>query len=112
MRRLSIEHPRLKRVFREAFQENARRAAAENMPDARFDYAVMRDIRQITAAGGQKNWADWIPKTAWRLAPVACGIIFALTIFLMQYDPAFEYDMAAISLTDPIGFHETNLFEF
>jgi len=112
MRRLSIEHPRLKRVFREAFQENASKAAAENMPGVNFDYAVMRDIRQIADAGVRKNWADWIPKTVWRLAPVACGIIFALTIFLMQYDPAFEYDMAAISLTDPIGFHETSLFAY
>lgn len=112
MKRLSIENPRLKRVFREAFQENARRAAASNIPGMAFDNAVMREIRQIADAGIQKQWFEWIPKTAWRLAPVACGIIFALTIFLMQYDPAFEYDMAAISLTDPIGFHETNLFEF
>jgi hypothetical protein len=112
MRQLSIENPRLKRVFREAFQENAHQAATENMPGITFDHAVMREVRQIADANARKHWADWIPKTAWRLAPVACGIIFALTIFLMQYDPAFEYDMAAISLTDPIGFHETNLFAY
>lgn len=112
MKRLSIEHPRLKRIFREAFQENARRVATETKPSEHFNYAVMREVRDLADTGNRQNRFEWIPKTAWRLAPVACGIFFALTIFLMQYDPAFEYDMAAISLTDPIGFQETNLLEF
>jgi hypothetical protein len=112
MKRLSIDNPRLQRVFREAFKETARQAAIEAEPGAAFNYAVMREVRKIADTGARQNWFDWIPKTAWRLAPVACGVIFALTIFLMQYDPTFEYDMAAISLTDPIGFQETNLFEF
>ena len=112
MKRLSIDHPQLKRVFRDAFQENARRVAMEAQPDERFNYDVMREIRGIAAARVRQKRFEWIPKTAWRLAPVACGVVFALTIFLVQYDPAFEYDMAALSLTDPIGFHETNLFEF
>jgi hypothetical protein len=112
MKRLIIDHPRLKKVFREAFRENARQAATENQPDERFNYAVMREIRDIAATRVRQNWFDWIPQTVWRLAPVACGVVFALTIFLVQYDPAFEYDMAAIALTDPIGFHEANLFEF
>lgn len=112
MKQLSIDHPRLKRVFREAFRENARRIALEKEPGQHFNYNVMREVRQIADTGIRKNWFEWIPKTAWRLAPVACCMIFALTIFLMQYDPAFEYDMAAISLTDPIGFQETNLVDF
>jgi hypothetical protein len=112
MKRLSIDNPQLKRVFREAFRENARQAAIDAQPEAAFNYAVMREVRKMADAGIRQNWFEWIPKTVWRLAPVACGAIFALTIFLMQYDPAFEYDMAAISLTDPIGFQETNLFEF
>ena len=112
MKPLSIDHPRLKKVFRDAFRENARRAAGEMQPGPSFNYAVMREVRQIADSGARQNWFEWIPKTAWRLAPVACGVIFALTIFLMEYDPAFEYDMAAISLADPIGFHETNLVEF
>ncbi len=112
MKRLSIEDPRLRRVFSEAFQENARQAATENNPGTEFNYAVMREIRQLSDTSTRKNRFGWIPKTAWRLAPVACCIIFALTIFIMQYDPTFEYDMAAISLTDPIGFNETNLFTF
>jgi hypothetical protein len=112
MKRLSIDHPRLKRVFREAFRENARQAAIKAEPDASFNYAVMREVRQMAETGVRLNWFDWIPNTAWRLAPVACCAIFALAIFLMQYDPALEYDMAAISLTDPIGFQETNLVEF
>ena len=112
MKRLSIDHPQLKKVFREAFQENARRAAMENAPNAHFNYAVMREIRGIAATRVRQNWFEWIPQTAWRLAPVACGVVFALTIFLVQYDPAFEYDMAALAISDPIGFHETNLFEY
>jgi len=112
MKPLSIDHPRLKQVFRDAFRENALQAASEVRPQPAFNYAVMREIRQIAHAGAERSRFEWIPKTAWRLAPVACGVIFALTIFLMEYDPAFEYDMAAISLTDPIGFHETNLLEF
>ena len=112
MKRLSIEHPRLKRVFREAFQENARFVAENTRPNEHFNYAVMREIRGIADAGVRRNWFEGIPQTAWRLAPVVCGIFFALTIYFMQYDPAFEYDVAAISLSDPIGFHGTNLFEF
>ena len=112
MKRLSIEHPRLKRVFREVFRENTRRVATEAGPSEHFNDAVMREVRGLADTGNRQTRFEWIPQTAWRLAPVACGIIFALTIFLMQYDPAFEYDMAAISLTDPIGFQETNLFEF
>jgi hypothetical protein len=112
MKQLSVDHPRLKKAFREAFKENARQAAMERQPGQAFNYAVMREVRRIADAGARRNRFDWIPKTAWRLAPVACGVIFALTIFLMQYDPTFEYDMAAISLADPIGFHETNLVEF
>ena len=112
MKRLHIDHPRLKRVFREAFKENARRIEMETQPGQQFNYAVMREIRRMADTGSRRSRFEWIPKTAWRLAPVACGIIFALTIFLMQYDPAFDYDMAAISLTDPIGFHETNLLDF
>lgn len=112
MKRLSIDHPRLKRVFREAFRENALQVLTENNPEPGFNHAVMREVRRIADTGSRQNWFEWIPKTAWRLAPVACGAIFALTIFLMQYDPTFEYDMAAISLTDPIGFQETNLVEF
>lgn len=112
MKGLSIGHPRLKRAFMEAFQENARRSALENEPDERFNYNVMREIRQIADSGVRQNGFEWIPKTVWRLAPVACCLFFAMTILFMQYDPAFEYDMAAISLTDPIGFHESNLFTF
>ena len=112
MKRLFIDHPQLKRVFRDAFQENARRVDMEAQPDERFNYDVMREIRGIAAARVRQKRFEWISKTAWRLAPVACGVVFALTIFLVQYDPGFEYDMAALSLTDPIGFHETNLFEF
>lgn len=111
MKRFSIEHPRLKRVLREAFRENTRRVD-KNRPGENFNFAVMGEIRQIAKAGTKRNRFEWIPKTAWRLAPVACGILFALTVVFMQYDPSLEYDMAALLLTDPIGFHETNLFAF
>lgn len=112
MKRLSIDHPRLKMAFRDAFRENAREALSGRNSGPFFNHAVMREVRQIGDAGSNWNFFDWVPKTAWRLAPVACGALFALTIFFMQYDPAFEYDMAAISLTDPVGFTESNFFEF
>ena len=112
MKRLSVNHPRLKGVFREAFRETTRRAADENMPGERFNFAVMAEIRQIAKSGAKKGRFEWIPKTAWRLAPVVCGILFVLTVVFMRYDPSLEYDMTALSLTDPIGFHETNLFAF
>ena len=112
MKRLSIEHPRLKRGLKEAFRENTRRAADENMPGERFNFAVMGEIRQIAKAGAKRERYEWIPKTAWRLAPIACGILFALTVVFMRYDQSLDYDMAALVLTDPIGFHETNLLPF
>jgi hypothetical protein len=112
MKRLSIEHPRLKRALTEAFRENTRRAVDENMPGDRFNFAVMGEIRQIAKHGAKRDRFEWIPKTAWRLAPVACGVLLALTVVFMRYDPSLEYDMAALLLTDPIGFHETNLFTF
>ena len=112
MKRLSIDQPRLKRILKEAFRESTRRAVDENMPGERFNFAVMGEIRQITKAGAGRDRFEWIPKTAWRLAPMACGVLFALTMLFMRYDPSLEYDMAALLLTDPIGFHETNFLPF
>jgi hypothetical protein len=112
MKRLSIDHPRLKSELRAAFREHTRRAMNENKPGESFNYAVMGEIRQIVKARAKRDRLAWIPKTAWRLAPMVCVILFALTVVFMKYDPSLEYDMAALQLTDPIGFHEANLFTF
>jgi hypothetical protein len=111
MKEISIDHPRLHQLLKDAYRDRAECALPQGGLGESFNIAVMREVRKTAFAAAPSPFA-WFQKTAWRLAPVACGIIFALTAFLMQFDPTFEYDMAALSLSDPIGFQETNLFSF
>lgn len=112
MRTSFIENPRLKRELRKAFRENVQWGVDTDIPGDRFNSAVMAEIRKITNTRNKKERFEWIPNTAWRLAPVACGILFVLTVIFIRHDPSLEYDIAALLLTDPAGFHETNLFAF
>ena len=81
MKSIRYEFDRLIDVFRRVHSE--KNAA---VVDDRWQLEVMRRIRNIEPAEHRANFLAMFEEFIWRLSPVACVLLIALAIILMQTD--------------------------
>ena len=101
MKRLNLDHPGLKNAFRAVFKAREKQPAAQaDQKTGQWEATIMRRIRQEAAPPDDTGFGF----TTWRLAPVACGLLVFLSVWLIQLDPGSGYEYAALALDDPVGF--------
>ena len=72
---------------------------------------TMRKIRHIGPLNSNPGYFQQFGQNIWRLAPVACILIIALTAMVIQTDfipqdavlAVFDYDMEVLTLTQVVG---------
>ena len=72
---------------------------------------TMRQIRHIGPLNSNPGYFQQFGQNIWRLAPVACILLIALTAMVIQTDfipqdavlAVFDYDMEALTLNQVVG---------
>jgi hypothetical protein len=67
-----------------------------------WETRVMGHVRSLRAPASPADFCALFGRFVWRFAPVACLLIIALTVGLVNLDYAPEYEMTATFMADPI----------
>ena len=67
-----------------------------------WEARVMGHVRSLGAPVSPPRFSMLFGRFVWRLAPVACVLIIALTAGLVTFDYAPEYEITTAFMTDPI----------
>ena len=70
--------------------------------DDLWETRVMGHVRSLGAPVSPPRFSMLFGRFVWRLAPVACLLIIALTAGLVNLDYAPEYEITTAFMTDPI----------
>ncbi|MBW2368747.1 MAG: hypothetical protein JRH15_12765 [Deltaproteobacteria bacterium] len=101
MKRMNPDHPGLKNAFRAVFKERDRQPVPEvEIKTGQWEAKIMRRIRLAASSPADTGFGF----AAWRLAPVTCGLLVLLCVWLIHLDPGSGYEYAALSLDDPVGY--------
>ena len=76
-----------------------------------WETRVMGHIQSLDAPASTANFSALFGRFVWRAAPVACLLIVALTIGLVNLDYAPEYEITATFMSDPIESTVEQLWE-
>ena len=95
MKSIRYEFDRLIDVFRRVHSE--KNAA---VVDDRWQLEVMRRIRNIEPAELRANFLAMFEEFIWRLSPVACVLLIALAIILMQTDFTSDNEIFSLFLNN------------
>ena len=76
-----------------------------------WETRVMGHVRSLGAPAAPANFSELFGRFVWRAAPVACLLIVALTIGLVNLDYAPEYEITATFMADPIESTVEQLWE-
>ena len=76
-----------------------------------WETRVMGHIRSLGAPASPANFSALFGWFVWRFAPVACLLIVALTVALVNLDYAPEYEITATFMTDPVEATVQQLWE-
>ena len=95
MKSIRYEFDRLIDVFRRVHSE--KNAA---VVDDRWQLEVMRRIRNIEPAELRANFLVMFEEFIWRLSPVACVLLIALAIILMQTDFTSDNEIFSLFLNN------------
>lgn len=68
-----------------------------------WETRVMGHVRSLRGPASPADFFALFGRFVWRFAPVACLLIIALTVGLVNLDYTPEYEMTATFMTDPIG---------
>ncbi|MBN2539034.1 MAG: hypothetical protein JXB09_03180 [Deltaproteobacteria bacterium] len=88
---------KIRKALSTAYRENETVHAGEF-----WETRVMGHIRSLGAPASPANFSALFGRFVWRTAPVACLMIVALTVALVNLDYTPEYEMTATFMTDPI----------
>ena len=98
------DQKKLKKMLTAAYYEKDKAAVNE-----RWEIRVMRRVRSLGPLNSKTNYLELFEGLVWKLAPVACLLILALTIILTKLDFVSEYEIAKAFMEDPLDF---SLFQF
>jgi hypothetical protein len=70
--------------------------------DDLWEARVMGHVRSLGTPASPPRFSALFGRFVWRLAPVACVLIIALTAGLVNLDYAPEYEITTAFMTDPI----------
>jgi hypothetical protein len=95
---------KLKETLTAAYYEKEKAPVNE-----RWQIRVMRHVRSLGPLNARTNYLELFEGLVWKLAPVACLLILALTIILTKLDFVSDYEIARAFMEDPWDF---SLFQF
>ena len=98
------DQKKLKKMLTAAYYEKEKTAV-----NARWENGVMRRVRSLGPLNAKTNYLELFEGLVWKLAPVACLLILALTVILTKLDFVSEYEIAKAFMEDPLDF---SLFQF
>jgi len=98
------EEKKIKKMLSAAYYEKEKAAVNE-----RWENGVMRRVRSLGPLNAKTNYLELFEGLVWKLAPVACLLILALTVILTKLDFVSEYEIAKAFMEDPLDF---SLFQF
>ena len=81
------EHERVKRILRQAYHGKETIEVGDLHPEG-----IMRRIREFGAIQSTPRFLDTFEPFVWRLAPVVCLLILALTAVLVVFDFSSVHD--------------------
>ncbi len=67
-----------------------------------WETRVMGHVRSLGIPAPPANFSALFGRFVWRFAPVACILIVALAVGMVNLDYAPEYEITATFMTDPI----------
>ena len=70
--------------------------------DGLWQVKVMSHIRSLGPLGSQANFSTLFSRFVWQFAPVACLLIVALTVALVNLDYSPEYEITVAFMIDPV----------
>ncbi|MDI6616728.1 MAG: hypothetical protein QME27_08435 [Syntrophaceae bacterium] len=70
--------------------------------DDLWEARVMGHVRSLGTPASPPRFSALFGRFVWRLAPVACALIIALTAGLVNLDYTPEYEITTAFMTDPI----------
>jgi hypothetical protein len=93
------DHVKLRKALASAYQgkENA------EVGDL-WQVKIMEHIRNIEPFYTQPSYLDLFQQLVWKLAPVACALVFILGIILSQVNFMPDFEMAKMFLEDPANY--------
>lgn len=77
--------------------------------NAQWQIRVMHHVRSLGPLNAQTNYLELFESLVWKMAPVACVLILALTFILTKIDFVSDYEIARAFMEDPLDF---SLFQF
>lgn len=104
MRPVKMDQKKLKKMLTAAYYEKEKADVTE-----RWQIRVMRHVRNLGPLNVKTSYFELFEGLVWKLAPVACLLILALTIILTKLDFVSEYEIAKAFMEDPLDF---SLFQF
>jgi hypothetical protein len=87
MRSYVSENESLKRAFRKAYFAKERAATGET-----WRSQIMRRVREIGPLESSAGFWPSFEHLVWRLVPVSCLLVVALTVLLLSMGPDFGHD--------------------
>jgi len=88
-------------IFRIAYKEREKQIGKL---DERWQRRVMDRIRALGPPPLQPSFFSLFERSVWRLAPVACLLIFFLAFLIQKVGLVPEYEMTKILLEEPLEF--------
>ena len=98
------DQEKLKKTLTAAYYEKEKAAVNEL-----WQIRVMSHVRSLGPLNVKTNYLELFEGFVWKLAPVACLLILALTIILTKLDFVSDYEIAKALMEDPLDF---SLFQF
>ena len=92
--------------FALALAHKEREMGAPDLP--RWRAGVMRHVRRIGWSKGRTSYLDLLEPFVWKMAPVACALLFILAAVLLQMDLFSGYEVSRVLMEDPV---DSTLFQ-
>lgn len=98
------DQKKLKKTLTAAYYEKEKASV-----NGLWQIRVMSHVRSLGPLNTKTNYLELFEGFVWKLAPVACLLILALTIILTKLDFVSEYEIAKAFMEDSLDF---SLFQF
>jgi hypothetical protein len=93
------DHVKLREALAAAYREKEKAEMS-----GLWQVRVMGHIRDLGPFYLKTGYLDLFQGFVWRLAPVACLLVFLLSVILSQFHFVSDYKMAKVLIEDPANF--------
>ena len=100
------DHNKLRKALAAAYREKEKTEVG-NLWQSR----VMGHIRSLGPLYPETSYFERLERVVWRLAPIACVLLFVLVTAVAKVDFVSEYEIARIFIEDPVEFSLLALYK-